>query len=581
MPRLLWPDMSRRNFSDMSARPVLSQLFSLLEAYGVKAAVCSPGSRNAALLQEADRREGIKKYVVVDERSAGFIALGLAMVSRSPVALICTSGSALLNYAPAAVEAYYQGIPLIVVSADRPEIWINQDDSQTIVQPGALANVVKASYDLDGDNREEDYQWFANRTINEALMTALAPKEGPVHINIHLNGKINTEEHIIPEVEPSFPLRKIFRLVPPSRLDKEEINSLAELAMGKRIMLVAGFMPPDHKLQKAVATLAGLKNVAVMAETISNLHLPKENFMVDSALFPLSPSQARELAPELVISLGGALISRKLKEFLREVKPEMHWALGHSDNVIDYFRALTTKIEVSPASFLQTFGKRLFRIQKALSPSMIPDYEGMWHEQRTGVGNRLKNVGWSDLKALDMVLNSLPESANLFLSNGTSVRYAQIIPYRLTHATYSNRGVSGIEGSTSTAIGGMLAYGGMTCLISGDMSFGYDMAALASDFADERMRIVVLDNGGGDIFRFIEATRHLDIREDYLCADMNVPVEKIARAYEWEYFYAASEKELRKALREFFKPKASPSILHIDTSRNPDNASILRNFLNG
>lgn len=559
-------------------KPIVASLFPLLAAFGVERVVCSPGSRNAALLQSAEHCEALEKYVVVDERSAAFMALGMATVSGKPVALVCTSGSALLNYAPALAEAYYQGVPLVVISADRPSEWIDQDDSQTIRQPGALSHCVKATYDLDGDSREDNYLWYANRVINEGMLKALAPKEGPVHFNIHLDGRVEK----ISRGKDFHNPRKVELLQPPSRIANEDLKRLAEFAKEKKIMVTAGFMAPDNRLQKGMRLLADLPNVCVMAETVSNLHLHADCYRVDVPLFRLDKKECEELRPDIIISMGGALISRQLKEFLRSCEGASHWSLSRADNLIDCFQQLTVKIECSPSAFAGTFAKFLKRLQNSKGETTIPSYRAEWTAVRKKYERTISGLPWCDLKALKVIFDRLPSETNLFLSNGTSVRYGQIIPYRLTHATYSNRGVSGIEGATSTAIGGSIVYGGLTCLITGDMSFGYDVNALASEMAGSNMRIIVIDNGGGDIFRFIPGTKDLEIRETYLCADRKTPIEGLAAAYQWEYFEASDEKTLGKELREFFAPSLRPAILHVKTrSAGEDNSKILRRHLSG
>lgn len=553
--------------------PVIQEIFGLLSRYGVRHVVCSPGSRNAALLTEADACVELHKHVVVDERSAAFIAAGIAMTSHSPVALVCTSGSALLNYAPAVAECYYQGLPLIVISADRPHEWIDQDDSQTIRQPGALHNITKNWYDLDGENRSETYLWYANRILNEGLQLALKPKAGPVHFNIHLSG--NTA-HSSTDCEER-KVRKVEVISPLPRLDKAEINRLAEMAVGKKILFVAGFLLPDKAMQKAVAILNSLPNVCVKAETVSNLHLPSDCYVIDRILFPAGDKEKEELRPDILITAGGALISRKLKEFLREFPPVEHWSLSCSDTLIDCFCALTSKIEASTAPFIQSFAKRLKRLSAA--SKTIPQYDEVWKKAAERFGTPPRNLPWCDYKALESVLNALPRNTNLFLSNGTSVRYGQIIPYPVSHATFSNRGVSGIEGSTSVAVGASMVYNGLTCLITGDMSFGYDLAGLASGLENERLRIVVLDNGGGDIFRFIPATRTLAIREHYLAAKRETEIGLLADAFQFIYYYADSEAALQNVLDEFFSPLPRPAILHIDTTGCKSNSELLTNIL--
>ena len=550
---------------------ILHDIFSLLEQYGVNFVVCSPGSRNAALLLEAERNETLRKLVVTDERAAAFVALGIATVQQKPVALVCTSGSALLNYAPAVAEAYYQGVPLVVVSADRPLEWIDQDDSQTIRQHCAISNIVKRSYDIDGEREEETYLWYANRLLNEGLAITLKPKEGPVHFNIHLSGEVNESRHIEKDI------RKVDTVYPPRRLDNAFIKDLAEEAASKKIMVVAGFMPPDNRLQKAMARLERLPNVCVMAETLSNLHLNPEAYCIDPALFPLPKAQEGKYMPEIIISFGGALVSRKLKEFLRRCRPGRNLYVGYSDGLVDCFQSVTDRLECEVAPFIQTFSKLLEKkIEK--EGGGAPGFRETWHELRERHAIDFKSLKWSDLQALHILFNALPAETNLFLSNGTSVRYNQIIPYPLTHGVWANRGVSGIEGSTSTAVGGALVYDKLTCLVSGDMSFGYDLGGLACGLAPATMRIVVVDNGGGDIFRFINATKSLSIREKYLSADGEVPAQSLAETFGWSYFYADSAQTLRDQLEEFFEIDFMPKLLHICT-RGRANARILTKSL--
>lgn len=552
---------------------ILGELFSLLHQNGVKNIICSPGSRNAAILMWAERQTHFKKHIVVDERSAAFIGLGMALTSQEPVALICTSGSALLNYSPALAEAFYQGVPLIVISADRPEEWIDQDDSQTIRQAGALTNFIKASYDIDAERFNPDYLWFANRMINEGLEKALSAKRGPVHFNIHLSG-------IVEETDPKLYQARLIRTIKaPSQLSPQQIRLWGDILAVHKVLIVVGFLPPNHKMQKAMASLAALPNVGVMAETVSNLHLPLDSYIIDKLLFPLDQNQEKELVPDILISVGGALISRKLKEFLRRNPPRLsHLSFNNSDNIIDCFKSLNYNIDCNPSSFLLAVSKRMEQIQK--KESSFPEYQSILTNLRSKTAVDLKNLPWCDLKALDIVLNRIPTSANLFLSNGTAVRYGQIIPYSPTHATYANRGVSGIEGCTSTAVGISAVYPGLTCLITGDMSFGNDLAGLSSGIESHNMRIVVLDNGGGEIFRFIPATKMLSIRERYLCADREVPVGLLADAYGWIYFHADNESKLLECLDEFFEDSFRPAILHIKTRQIKENSEILLKFLN-
>lgn len=549
-------------------------VFEVLEKHGVKDIICSPGSRNAPLILNADSRANLNKYVIVDERMAAYIGLGMAMISRRPTALICTSGTAVLNYAPAIAEAYYQGIPLIVISADRPLEWIDQDDSQTIRQVGVLSNITKAGYDVRVGMDSEQYDWYVNRTVNEALLKAVSGKPGPVHINVRIDppldrgGETYPGERTVSIIEPGF------------KLDRKKLDSLVDECAGKKTLVVAGIMKPDDKLQKAVAALSKLPNVTIMAETISNLHLEPSQFMIDSVLTKMNAGDKERLRPELLISFGGALVSKLLKKYLREYQPRQHWAVGVSETLIDCFKALTTKINIPAESFIPQFSSRL-TTRNRFEP-IVSNYSSEWGQirERAAKANEeyYRKLGWSDFKVFEEVLSRLPEKVNLFLSNGTAVRYAQIIPYRMPHATYCNRGVSGIEGTVSTFIGGASKYKGLSLLITGDMSLSYDLTALGNSLCTNRLRIIMIENGGGAIFRHIESTRNLEVREKYFCVNQKLPVKEFAESCGWECERAENEKELRTSLRSYFKPSPRPKLLVVNTE-NVDSAKIITKFL--
>lgn len=545
----------------------------VLRRHGVTDIVCSPGSRNAPLLLAADALPKVSTQVIIDERQAAFIALGMAQISRRPTALICTSGTALLNYAPAVAEAYYAGIPLIVVSADRPARWIDQDDSQTLRQPGALANFVKKSFDIpDFDASDEDMCLYANRLANDAMIEAMRGRRGPVHINVRLSEPLTGRP-----AEPLPQQRIIKCLEADDILPKERVRDMAVRFAGKKILVVAGFMAPDARLNKSVTRLASLQGVYVMHETISNLHLPRHHLAVDVILSTLTAEEKERLKPDLVITIGGALVSRYIKEYLRSVHPAEHWAVGHSHTTVDCFNALTLRIEADPGRFLSMFGKFL-----AKEPQ-TSDYTSQWNAVKNRAlrshAQYLAAAPWSDLKAAQTVFAAIPREANLQLSNGTSVRYAQLCLNPMPHGCYCNRGVSGIEGSLSTAIGAAMAYPEMTVLFTGDMSMAYDVSALSVRDIPERLKIVVLSNGGGGIFRFISSTSSLPEREHYFCAPPQLPLPQLAAAYGFEYYRASSPGELKQVLPMFFAPRLAPAILEVVTP-GEIGGEVLRGYMN-
>jgi 2-succinyl-5-enolpyruvyl-6-hydroxy-3-cyclohexene-1-carboxylate synthase len=540
----------------MNSKTSCEILAKVLAGHGVSDAVVSPGSRNTPLILALDDEPGIKLHTVIDERSAAFIALGMSQISRRPTVLCCTSGTALLNYAPAAAEAYYQGIPLIILSADRPEEWIDQDDSQTLRQFEALRNYVKASYDIpEFDFGNTAMQWYTNRIANDACLTAVTGHPGPVHVNLQFDNPLSEPRTSIgpQRIVADTGCHTVF---PPSLM-----KELAEYAATRKVLIVAGGNPPGHRVNRAFAILSHIPNVAIWCETTANIHTPGTINCIDRTLLAIDTDNEK-YTPELIISLGGALVSRMAKQFLRKASGAEHWSIGwRRDRLADPFMSLTRCIECTPDVFLPHFANALRRMQ----PSGT--YADTWQEaDMRGLGrhnDKLREAPWSALKAFSIILPRIPQRFNLQLSNGTAVRYAQLFNCRGIHACYCNRGVSGIDGSTSTAIGAASQYGHGTLLISGDMSFAYDIGALGTQFISPDMRIIVINNAGGEIFRFIGSTASLASREEYFSVRPVMNLGLLAEAYGMEYLHADSSKTLTERLALFFKPSLRPKVLEV------------------
>ena len=302
-------------------------LVALLAEHGVKRVVLSPGSRNAPLLMAFSRTPDIQDYVVVDERTAAFMALGMSQRSGEPVALVCTSGTALLNYAPAVAEAYYQHIPLIVISADRPMEWIDQDDSQTLRQYGALSHFVKRSYNLRAELSLPMDGWYFNRCINDALLTSLSGEKGPVHINIAVSEPL-TQEMDMPSVRERFVTR-----IPSSNIPDEQSMKLLcdEFMSARKVLILVAFSQPDEQLNQVLLRLAELPQVVVLTESIANVRGKNLIPTIDRVYSVIDKAEWEDYAPDLLITLGGSLVSRMIKAFLRQHKPKLHWRISQGN----------------------------------------------------------------------------------------------------------------------------------------------------------------------------------------------------------------------------------------------------------
>ncbi len=532
-------------------------LVNLLIEHGVRNVVISPGSRNAPLIVGIAREARLKTSVVIDERSAAFIALGMAVESQRPVAIVCTSGSAMLNYAPAIAEAYYREVPLVVITADRPEQWIDQDDSQTIHQPGALDNIVKYSCDIGVDSTDNSVTRMVIRRINDALISAVSGRQGPVHINIHLDMPLN---RITPVTNINC---GIHSFVGTQTISVKDARDFAKRLVDKRVLIVVGFLPPDIKLSRALNLLADMPNVVVMHEAQANVKGKKFIGNIDRVIGSLNDAEREDLSPQIVITCGGSLVSRFIKAWLRKIKGLEHWHVGCRGLSVDCFGALTTRMEMTPSLFFNAIARQLSSVAE---PS---NYASKWQaiSLRAAEKNKafVSSAPWSDLVAMNYIIAKVPRDYNLQLSNGTSVRYVQLCDYQHIHRIDANRGVSGIDGSTSTAVGASTCYDKTTMLITGDMSAQYDIAALSSNLITPRFKMVVLNNGGGGIFRFVQSTRTLDELDRFFAADVNLPIAKLADAYGFNCYCADNLKDLKTAFAKFIHDKSRPAILNVVT----------------
>lgn len=539
-------------------------LVETMHFHGVNHAVVSPGSRNAPLIIALSRSR-IKTHIVVDERSAAYVALGMAQQLKAPVALVCTSGTALLNYAPAVAEAYYQKIPLIVVSADRPQEWIDQDDSQTIRQFKALDQFVKRSYDIPARCDDDTAVWYAERIAHDAMMEATSLRRAPVHINVQLAEPLNGLT-----TEP-YKLRRIHHFPSYDGICRDDIIKLKEQLLHKRVMIIAGFMEMNEPLRQALNAIAANDYAVVLTETISNMADDFTINAIDRTLLAIDENDKRYY-PDVVITIGGAIVSRKIKAFLRKVKPD-HWYVGLNDVTVDCFQSLTRRIEANPDTFIPTL------FQDSLT---VKSFCTIWKDAHTAGLRRhhkyLEKIGWSDMKAYETIFDFYqqnPDNLIMHLSNGTTIRYAQLFGDRVIAPNFCNRGVSGIDGCTSTAIGAAMV-NGPAVLITGDMSFLYDISALSAITPKLQLKIVVVDNGGGGIFRFIDSTASLPELEKYFVVKRNLDVEKVAASFGIKTYRADNADSLYEQLSNMMV-EDGPAVLVVKTD-GKRSAEILKNY---
>ena len=538
---------------------------------GMQHVVCSPGSRNAPLVIAIDNHPEIETIVVPDERSAGFVALGMAQQLNAPVGVICTSGSAMLNYYPAVAEAYYQCIPLVVMSADRPEEWVNHGDGQTIVQRGVYTNHIHSELDIEEFVTTEDHASFDERIV-EAFGKSASGWKGPIHFNFPLSEplydivEIQRLEVAEKFMEPSLEL---------SADDREKLKS-AWNASEKR-MILCGQMAPDVAVLNVLADLCEDASVVVLVENTSNLIHPKFVHCIDRTLSAISEEELEGFQPDLLISIGGAIISKRIKKFLRTSPIKEHLKIGFDFPEMDTYRKLTATIHSSPANVLRAI--------PTISDSIHPSRFGWkWKQKDYLIQEKMpefiQNAPYSDLTVFDIVLDSIPDNTHLHMANSSVVRYGQLFEPIRTIRYYANRGTSGIDGSTSTAVGAsLIRKNDLHVLISGDLSFFYDSNAFWNNAVGENFRVIVINNGGGGIFRIIDGPGSTKQLENYFETENSASVEGICKAYHMEYLAADNLQEVESQMEMLLTmdTKGKSAVLEIFTP-NTENDAVLKNF---
>lgn len=545
-----------------SAKRSIQVLAHILKEYGINDIVISPGSRNAPLAIHFSETEGFNCFSIVDERSAAFVGIGMSQSTKKPTAICCTSGSAAANYYPAVTEAFYSNIPLLVLTADRPTDFIDIFDGQTIRQNEIYKQHSYGDFQLLEDQKENSEEENF-KTIKTAVELCIE-KQGPVHINIPL-------EEPLYEMVPELPL---FPSVEKTIQEKSyEIPShlIADWHLSKRILILAGTQDASQELEMLLTQLAKNNSVVVLCEANSNLKNPKFFRHIDRYIFGLSEDDFRSFAPDLLVTVGQNIVSKKVKQFLRKAKPKNHWHI-HEVWQPDTFFSLTQKIETRPEAF---FAKLLPHVKLEPTP-----YYNQWDTIRDRKdrkhGEYCLQTGFSDFKVFEVLSKKIPAGIKLHISNSSAIRYAQLFDFQ-KNTIFCNRGTSGIDGSTSTAMGFAVKSQKPTVLITGDISFFYDANGLWNQYIPPYTRIILINNGGGDIFKIISGPSETNALDEFILTKHHKDAELLARHFGFGYVKVDDEETLERVLDNFFMPDAMPKILEINTS-GIENAEILKNY---
>jgi 2-succinyl-5-enolpyruvyl-6-hydroxy-3-cyclohexene-1-carboxylate synthase len=540
--------------------PLAQSIIEICQQKGVQHIVISPGSRNAPLTIGFTNNPFFNCYSIADERCAAFFALGIAQQIQKPVAVVCTSGSAVLNYYPAVAEAFYSQIPLVVISADRPQSKIDIGDGQTIRQENVLGN-----HCLYNANLREDASAENDNHIQMALHVAVTQR-GPVHINAPFEEPLYetvSELQVQPEIVDFNTEEKHFSLG----------NSTIETwnKATKKLVLV-GELFPNSVEQRYLDVLANDPSVVVLTEKTSNLHHPTFIDQIDTFITPFTEEDFKAFQPEILLTFGGMVVSKRIKAFLRKHKPAHHW---HVDEfrAYDTFGALTNHFETKINSFLSQL-----LTENTIESSYKSSVSAIWKDRIAKHHEYTARIPFSDFKVFDFICQNLPKNIQLQVSNSSAIRYLQLFDLDQSIQVFCNRGTSGIDGSTSTAIGAASASDLPTILITGDISFLYDSNALWNNYIPNNFKIILLNNSGGGIFRILPGHQETDTFNTYFETSHQLNASHLAKMYGFEYFEAKDETSLEKQYTTFIAQNEKPSILEIFTPEKENNVILLEFF---
>ena len=546
--------------------------------------VISPGSRNVPLAIGFASNKKFKCYSIVDERSAAFFALGLSQKSKKPTILICTSGSALLNYYPAVAEAYYSEIPLIILSADRPEYKINIGDGQTINQPNVFEKNILYSNSLKQDcshATEEIIKSNLQKIVNDQVdfskiekLQKSTQKNNEEIIEIAFNLSINKMQPVhlnVPMEEPLYEFNDSPSISVKVKKKTEKNLSLTDLEnfykeinKASKIMILIGVSDAHILSKKSIQKINSCSSIIVMKEHTSNVF--NESFIsnIDRLIGPIelqsdSDSVFDELSPEIVISLGGMIISKKIKSFLRNYKPRKHFHIGNNISKDSFY---------SKVKHINTTANKFFEnIELNKSDSKYFEKWNQLDNSKLDLHNRyMKVINFSDLKVFEILTNWIPKKYNIQVANSTPVRYFQLFDLKNKNMMFANRGTSGIDGSTSTAIGSSVQNDSPVLLVTGDLSFFYDVNALWNNHIPKNFRIIIINNSGGGIFKILPGFKENNLFSEFIETQHNLSARLIAKMFNFNYTRVSTKFGLNLYLRTFFKNSKKPKILEIKTS---------------
>ena len=531
----------------------IAELGPLLEWLGLRHVVIAPGSRNAPLIQLFTSRPPFRCHSIVDERSAGYVAMGMAKALREPVGVVTTSGTAVMNLAPAVTEAFNQQLPLVLLTADRPPEPIAQFNNQRIDQVAPFYNHTKGFFEMPLEPRSDEEVIRAVAAVGQLMRESTIFPGGPVHINV-------------PLLEPLYeslpgPLfsEQIRSAIPDTRSDPP-FAATPEMQGDKKILVLAGMEVYEPESVSLLSAWCRHPRRAVVAENLANMASEKFIGNPELVLAGASEDELRELMPDLVIGLGGQLVSKRLKNFLQ-----------YAPNVE------TFQPEGDPSAWIRKVMSGVGNEPGMGENTYLQAWQRVASRQMDKADRAVKEAPFSNLSVISATLQQAPSGTVVHLGNSATVRYAQLQPVRSDLIYTSNRGTSGIDGSLSSAVGAALVSDRLHLLVLGDLSFVYDSNGLWNRHFPENLRIITINDGGGGIFRLLEGPDRMPFFEEFSVTHHPVSIELLTQAFGHGFQRVSGQEELMTALGNLFGPESRVTVLEADTTGS-ENSRIFTSF---
>lgn len=550
-------------------------LVALLKKYNVRHIVISAGTRHTPLVYSVEHDDFFKTYSVVDERSASFFAIGLIEKLREPVAVCCTSGTAAANYVSAANEAFYQQLPLLLLTADRNHYYMFQQEEQMIPQEGLYAAVCKKVVTLHHVRDDKDF-WHCARLCNEALMELRHGEDGPVHINFIIENDYPVVQGIVKFEANELPdIKKIERLTLENSDDVWKRWS--DLLSKAKILIIYGqYKPLDKSEINNIENFCQGYNCMISTDLLSNLHT---NYAIPTFTVSrgLSKDQLIALCPDILITMNGNSIS-DLKVRIGVLKNKFrHIHVSAKGEVSDPYKCLSDIIECSPQTFFRRFA------ELAGEREVSHSYYEQWLEVYQSFGDmgsmNDEVIPYSSMYADQQLIKNIPPRSLLHLANSNTVRLANYFDTQEDVEVYGNRGAHGIDGSMSAFIGQAQVTKELAFLIIGDLSFFYDMNALWNRYVVNNIRILVCNNSGGAIFHTYPNTKNVPTLDEHIAAEHHTSIRDWTIARGFTYISASNKEELDRGIKELIKTESDhPIVLECFTDKEVD-ADCIKNIL--